>query len=625
MSFTPKNLYPPFSSSSQNIADWAATTETYLGQTCYRRKDAWSGLCNIFFLEQGTYTYSLYIRTSVARPAYIYSFSNNGYPHYSESGTADPKQLNLNTLPGDNAWHRYSYTFDVTQAGYFAIRVEATSTINAQMYIAAPQLEVGSTATDFEPYNCTWYIGLDGELYNTNFIDLPSAAMATPYPHALWRIESGYNEGRPFNMLLPDISNIVPWVQPSEPVIHVYSSQDNEFTTNGYAILEPISCEVHHEENGVYEATLETYCDEYNKFTYVKKQAQIRIPLKYHGETNHQIFRIRECTRRMDEQGNYRIVATAQHKFYDLTRYMIEDCRPTSLDGDAALTWLFTHGWYGNETDDEFTYSSDITNSRTAYYQNMNVVNALLGADQCFVNRWGGKLFRDNTYFSLNNTMENARDAGVICYGYNMTEIELVENDSDLITVLIAEDNYGNKYTLTNESVPTEAIPHHIYGYARFTYDAEDVDAFHADAQAYFDEHKQSSLNLTVRFANLSDIDLYKDFLALDDYEVGDHITVYHKDLDIFYANLEIISKTFDVVSQKTSEIQIGSLRSAITSRPFMSQTVSSGNSVEDKQYISLDDQLDEVAFFAVVQYPISTEDDELLVTSDGKYLQYQP
>lgn len=426
-------------------------------------------------------------------------------------------------------------------------------------------------------------------------------------------------------MLLPDISNIVPWVQPSEPVIHVYSSRDTEFTTNGYAILEPISCEVHHEENGVYEATLETYCDEYNKFTYVKKQAQIRIPLKYHGETKHQIFRIRECTRRMDEQGNYRIVATAQHKFYDLTRYMIEDCRPTSLDGDAALTWLFTHGWYGNETDEEFTYSSDITNSRTAYYQNMNVVNALLGADQCFVNRWGGKLFRDNTYFSLNTTMENARDAGVICYGYNMTEIELVENDSDLITVLIAEDNYGNKYTLTNESVPTEAIPHHIYGYARFTYDAEDVDAFHADAQAYFDEHKQSSLNLTVRFANLSDIDLYKDFLALDDFEVGDHITVYHKDLDIFYANLEIISKTFDVVSQKTSEIQIGSLRSAITSRPFMSQTVSSGNTVEDKQYISLNDQLDEVAFFAVVQYPISTEDDELLVTSDGKYLQYQP
>ena len=438
----------------------------------------------------------------------------------------------------------------------------------------------------------SWIMDENSYPTNTDFIAIPEKAIAQPYPHALWRIESAYNDGIPFNRLMIGISAINMWIQPEQPLIHVYSSQEEEFTTNGYAICEPISCEVHQEENGVYEATFETYCDEYNKFKYIVKQAHISIPIRYHGTNTRQIFRIRGLTRRMDEAGNYRIIATAQHKFYDLARFCIEDCRPTNLDGSDALDWIFSHGWYGGNDGTEFSYYSDITNKRTAYFQNMNVVNALLGADQCFVNRWGGKLYRDNLYFSIKNEMEGARSSGVIMYSYNMTEIELTEDDTELITILEAEDNFGNTYEIVNENVPSKELPQHIYGYAKFSYDEEDVEAFHADAQAYFDAHKQSQLNVTVRFADLSDIDLYAQFLALDDFEVGDKITIYHKDLDIYYANLEIISKTYDVVSQKTNEIQIGSLLNAITTRPFMSGTVSSGDTINDKNNTALQQEI---------------------------------
>ena len=429
----------------------------------------------------------------------------------------------------------------------------------------------------------SWVID-NGKLTNTEFVDLPLKPFIGDSPYTMWRIDDAYNNGMPFSPLFIDLQKLNLWFLPSRPLIHVYDSRDKVYSSNGYAIIEPISAEVRQEENGLYQVTFETYADKYNKYTYLKKQAQVKVPLKYHNEIIYQIFRIRQVTRTMDAYGNYRIKAVAQHKFYDLARYMIEDCRPTNTNGSGALYWLFHHGWYDNQYQyQEFDYSSNVSATATAYYQNCNVAAALLGVDQSFINRWGGRLYRDNNYFSINEEMEGCKKSGVIQYGYNMNEIEFEEDDSELITKLIAVDNFGNSKTIVNSAVPSEDIPAHIYGYARFSYDEEDKAAFETDAQAYFDEHKQSNVNITVRFANLSDIEKYKEFLQLDDFEVGDKITIYHKDLDIYYSNLEIISKTFDVVSQKTAEIEIGRFKNAITRRTYMSETVSSGSTSTDK------------------------------------------
>lgn len=446
-----------------------------------------------------------------------------------------------------------------------------------------------------DKYSGTLLTGMTGltteQLKSKTDLDAVGFTISTdPTATTAWHLDESRNNGFPFIPIMLAIPESPPpmIIQPTRPLIHAYGSRETDFNGNGYAIIEPISCEIHQEENGVYEATFETYCDKYGKYAYLRKQAQVKIPMQYHGEQINQIFRIRQYARKMDSAGNYRITAVAQHKFYDLARRLIQDCRPTQLTGNQALAWLFEHGWYGGNTDNEFTYSSDITTVRTAYFQNCSVVAALLGVDQAFVNRWGGKLYRDNTRFSINHEMEGCQKSGIIQYGYNMAEIDFEEDDSDLITVLEAEDNFGNTYTITNPDVPTEDIPYHIYGYAKFTYETEDLATFHADAQAYFDEHKQSKINITVRFANLSDLEKYKHFLQLDDFEVGDKITIYHKDLDIYYSNLEIISKTYDVVAKKTSEIQIGSFKDAITRRAYMTDTVSTGSSVSDKSSAAL-------------------------------------
>ena len=549
--------------------------------------------------------------------------------HYSTS-TMTPNKANIYICdPSDNSilYSRYNMAFDRSMLD--APQLSMSIPANDGLQIADLYVILGNNSSLYRDYNSAIKTDEQGQFIGTNdYIvdqyckvtyergefhaaephllteDMPADVpelFATGYPDILWRVDGYTNEGKIYSPLIPGMQPVeIPmYIQPPRPMIHVYDSRDKQMSGNGYAIFEPISCEVYHEENGTYEATFETYCDKYQKFSYLKKQAQVKIPIHYHGELINEEFRVRQVTRKMDSYGNYRITAIAQHRFYDLSRYLIQDCRPTALKGQAALDWLFSHGWYGSFSND-FTYSSDITKTATAYYQNCNVVSALLGVDQAFVNRWGGKLYRHGNYFSINTEMENCRKSGVIMYSYNMTEIEFEEDDSQLITILKAEDNFGNTYTITNPDVPTQAIPYHIYGYVRFSYDAENIQQFHADAQAYFDEHKQSNVNITVRFANLSDLEKYKQYIDLDSFEVGDKITVYHSDLDIYYSNLEIISKRFDAVAQRTMEIQIGSFKGAITRRTFMSETVSSGDTPADKEIIAINTQLNDMTLRAL-------------------------
>lgn len=529
----------------------------------------------------------------------------------------------------DLYWYENGHVFDVTEYNavkYFRVvlKYEDNSDISPS--------EIISVSVNLS-YGYKWIQGADGHPVPSDAPDLPEKAMTKPYPLALWRIDPTANDGYPFTGLMPYIQSINLWIQPSRPLIHVYGHTQQsfdknmfDFDGNGYAIIEPISCEVRHEENGEYSLSMEVCCDEYGKYKYLKKQSLIKVPIRYHGIIKWQIFRIIIATRYTDENGMGMVRVNATHLFYDNNRYLIKYSRPTQKNGEEALGWIFKNGeWYGNEKQSyPFTYASNITSIRTAYYENMSPTTALLGADQCFINRWGGRLYRDNYYFSINKEMENSQNVGIIQYGFNMTEIEFTEDDTNLITDLIAVDNFGNEYQISNSTIPNNTIPHRIYQYVKFSYDKEDVNAFHADAQAYYDEYKQSSVNITVQFVNLTDTELYKEFLMLDNFEVGDKVTVYHKELDIYFSNLEIISKTYDVVAQQTTEVEIGNFKSAISRRSFMSETVSDGQSAVNKQLEANRQEFEEIAFITSVKTPITTVDGKFLTTSDGKYLLYK-
>ena len=68
------------------------------------------------------------------------------------------------------------------------------------------------------------------------------------------------------------------------------------------------------------------------------------------------------------------------------------------MNGQGAIDWILgkTH------EEHNFIGVSDISDISTAYYQNMSPVLAFLGADNAFITRWGGELYRDNFNFSIN-------------------------------------------------------------------------------------------------------------------------------------------------------------------------------------------------------------------------------
>jgi len=114
----------------------------------------------------------------------------------------------------------------------------------------------------------------------------------------------------------------------------------------------------------------------------------------------------------------------------------IEDKRPNG-NGTVAITSILDNT--------VFTGTSDITTTNSAEYQMISPVRALLGADNSFINCWGGEIERDN--FMVHMSQRFGADRGVtIRYRKNLTGLTL-KTDLYLIFIMhisiIPADQYA--------------------------------------------------------------------------------------------------------------------------------------------------------------------------------------
>lgn len=397
-----------------------------------------------------------------------------------------------------------------------------------------------------------------------------------PLPHGCFVQDGVMNDGYPYIYRAQKLS-IFP--QPVPPRIHVYPSQETDFSGNGIAIIDYISCHVRQEKNGMYEIELTAPVDE--KTVYLKKQAVLKIPVPYRDSYTMQLFRVYAVKKTDADSETGKITLNLRHIFYDISRFTYGQISIENKSGQDALNQMLGGGWFGIQTETmPFTATSNISTQLSEEYEYVTVTAALIGEENSFINRWGGELFRDNFQFSINSIMENSQTSGVIRYATNMTEIEFTEDDSELLTDLIAWDNFGQKKTISNPDIPTDEIPHRIYKCVHFNYAKLNTAQFESDAQKYFDTYSHTQVNIRAKLAQLPNTDLYAGFRGLNNYEVGDRIIVYHSDLDIYYSNLEIISREFDVVIRgdnavaENVDIEIGTFKNAISRSAYMSNTV---------------------------------------------------
>ncbi|MGN0576436.1 MAG: phage tail spike protein [Ruminococcus sp.] len=397
-----------------------------------------------------------------------------------------------------------------------------------------------------------------------------------PLPHGCFVQDGVTNDGYPYIYRAQKLS-IFP--QPIPPKIHVYPSHETDFSGNGLAIIDFTYCHVRQEKNGMYEIELTAPVDD--KTVYLKKQAVLKVPVPYRDSYTMQLFRVYAVKKTDTDSETGKITLNLRHIFYDISRFTYGQISIENKSGQDALTQMLGGGWFGIQTETmPFTATSNISTQLSEEYEYVTVTAALIGEENSFINRWGGELFRDNFRFSINSIMENSQTSGVIRYATNMAEIEFTEDDSELLTDLIAWDNFGQKKTISNPDIPTDEIPHRIYKCVHFNYAKLNTAQFESDAQKYFDTYSQTQVNIRAKLAQLPNTDLYAGFRGLNNYEVGDRIIVYHSDLDIYYSNLEIISREFDVVIcgdnavAENVDIEIGTFKNAISRSAYMSETV---------------------------------------------------
>lgn len=444
-------------------------------------------------------------------------------------------------------------------AQYIVVYYTNTSETNIRV-----MLNEGSTSLPYEPPTVpipySWIItdGINNNYPYLSSVPLPAETTITePYPTWTWRIDQFYNDGYPYLIgLRPPDYHVDPIKQ--KTYISVFDSRETDFEHNGLRILCPLSCEITEELNGTYELSLSHPVDEMSNWMFLLDKNIIKA--------DGQLFRIYDIDTSMSNDGNAIITVKALHIWYDLRDNYLADVRPTLQNGQGAIDWILGKTYEPHN----FIGVSDIAKLSTAYYMDVSPVMALLGADNAYITRWGGELYRNNFNFSI-NSRRGKDNAFNIRYGMDMTSIQVNINSLDQLTKLIATDNFGNKRTIIKSR---GEMPHHKVKAMVFTYDVNDVSVLQADAKAYIDDYYDPLINYSVTFATLKNTELYKDFSNLQSCNLGDTGTIYNELLKINTVQ-KIIKKTVNVLTGEVISIELGKAKKSITRPARYTNTMS--------------------------------------------------
>ena len=335
-----------------------------------------------------------------------------------------------------------------------------------------------------------------------------------------------------------------------EEMIRLYDKNETDFTHNGICILKPLEATVTEELNGDYSLKV--------TMPRGKKEIEIEQIIKAPTPKSEQLFRVYNSD--IDMFGNQ--IFYARHIFYDLLDYFIEDTRPSG-SGALAISKILENT--------PFTGISDITEQGTAYYQMMNPVKAILGADNAFIEVWGGELERDNLNVRMKNHL--GTDKGVsIRYRKNLTGLRLQTDLSGVYTKIMPTGLQENGQTLLK--LPEKYIESPLIGnytnvkttrihYSDIKIDEETSEAQalemlrNAAAQEFKNGLDKPQITATVEFIPLQDTEEYKDYSILERVYLGDTIRVFHEDLSI-ELETKVISYEFDALSKRYNKVILG-------------------------------------------------------------------
>lgn len=340
-------------------------------------------------------------------------------------------------------------------------------------------------------------------------------------------------------------------------------------TSNGEYILDDICLDIcSYEElastNYDFEAVF--LVDKAEKYKHIVEEAILKVKEQYGDE----IFKICKVTKDMNEIRVY----GRQHTIDSSLGCWLPDVRPTSLNGQASLEYMLrnTNEYKSNKQyAKDLEVFSDITKSNTAYYQDMNLYQALHDTDQSFKNRWGGEVQRRGYKININNRIGTNRGFQVRS-NKNLLGFEAETNVDSVVTRIkpkgfdgITIDGYVDSPLINNYSrIYTREIKYEDIkvksensdeGYD--TLAEAQTELIRRAAEEYTENHiDEIQATYRISFLDLSKTEEYKDYAILERCYIGDTVNVYEEKLGI-NINVRVNRIKYNILKQKVVEIEL--------------------------------------------------------------------
>lgn len=331
---------------------------------------------------------------------------------------------------------------------------------------------------------------------------------------------------------------------------------------NGDEILDTICtmCEIdEYLETGEYYLDGIFLLDDEGLWQHIQEESILKVTTDY-GEEYFRIAKIQSTSRDIS-------VFARQETIHQTLHMWLSDVRPEGQNGQGTLSWIKDN----SEGPKDIMVSSDISKVSTAYYQDMNMYQALHDCDQSFVNRWGGEIQRRGYTLKINDRIGTHRGVQIRS-NKNLTGFEANTNIDNVFTRLkpkgcdgITIDGYVDSPIISNYNFIKTTDPKYEDVKVKGENDDEGFDTLE---QAQAELIRRAELGFSqnhidkikadyrVNFVQLEQTEEYKSYVQVERIYLGDEIDVYEEKHNI-NITVRAIRKRFDVLRQKTIEIEL--------------------------------------------------------------------
>lgn len=234
----------------------------------------------------------------------------------------------------------------------------------------------------------------------------------------------------------------------------------------------------------------------------------------------------------------------------------------------------------------DFTFTSDITTKSSTLWTKRNLLNCITGQEGSLIQIWGGEIKHLNKHLILYKN-RGKKNVTTIRHARNLRGLRVVYSIQGLVTTIVPYFKIRDEETDSEDLVVGDIVrsqyvnnyPHPHSLFVEFTAEEHgidievenedgttttekyiDIDILNDVAAHWFEENSGVDLpviNVTADLEDLSQMEDYEKFKALEEVNLGDTVTVYSEKYKVDITS-KVIKLVYDGLSDKVVSVELG-------------------------------------------------------------------